>query len=139
MMEEYSITRPDLVCLAVLRGIGEDDFGDARRVFEQVVKSAPVPTGLDYRFPRAVERLEVGREGLRCVMVDAGLLQKAALLVERAGYRITFVMVDSGVVHVAAKGITHRQSARFFLSCRSCYLTPFACPFSFDPLLDEPS
>jgi hypothetical protein len=41
------------------------------------------------------------------------LLQKAAPPVQRAGHRVTFMIIDTGVVHGTAKSITHRQSARF--------------------------
>jgi hypothetical protein len=40
------------------------------------------------------------------------LLQQAALRVQRAGHRITFMVVDSGVVHGNAKDTTSRQSGR---------------------------
>jgi len=48
----------------------------------------------------------------RRVVVDAGLSQKAALPVERAGHRIPFMIVDSGVVHGGAKDTTPRLSGR---------------------------
>lgn len=61
-------------------------------------------------------RSPVGCEGFGRVVVDAGLLQQATLRVQCAGHRVTLVMVDSSVVHRAAKDITHRQSARLLSS-----------------------
>jgi hypothetical protein len=46
-----------------------------------------------------VERLEVGGEGGGRIGVDARLADFAALRIERAGHRVAFVIVDSGVIH----------------------------------------
>jgi len=87
---------------AVLLGVEERDLGDARTIFEQVVERGPVPTRLDHCLARLPQGREAGGEGFRSVVVDASLLQLAALRVQGAGHRITFVVVDSSVVHGTA-------------------------------------
>jgi hypothetical protein len=85
---------------------------DVRGVFEQVVECRPVPTGFDDRFAGLVQGRKVGGEGRGAVVVDAGLLHGSALRVERAGHRITLMVIDSSVYHGGSKDTTFRQSER---------------------------
>jgi hypothetical protein len=51
------------------------------------------------------------------------LLELAALRVQRAGHRVTFVIVDSCKFSATVR-ISPRHHRRSSLTCRSCYLTP---------------
>jgi hypothetical protein len=53
-----------------------------------------------------------GGKGLRGVPVNARLFQKAALRIQRAGHRITFVIVDSREVQGLSKDTTHQPPMR---------------------------
>ena len=91
---------------AVLRRMREHDLGDAGRVFEQVVKHTPVPASLDHHFAGCAELLEVGGKRRGGVAVDPRFVECLALRVQRAGHRVTFVIVDSRVDHGARQYTT---------------------------------
>lgn len=80
--------------------------------FEQVVSRGLAPTRLDHGLAWLILVREGGGEGFRRVVVDAALLRLPALPVEHAGYRISFVVADSSVVHGTAQDTTRRLSAR---------------------------
>jgi len=84
---------------AVLGRMRQDHLRHPRSCFEQIVERAPVPAGLDHHFAGSVEPGKVGGEGARIVLVNPRLLDAAVLRVERAGHGVTFVIINSGVVH----------------------------------------
>ena len=56
--------------------------------------------------------LAPARSFLICESAMTRLLQKVALPIKRAGHRLTFVIVDSGIVHGGAKVTTLRPLRR---------------------------
>ena len=93
---------------AVLRRVRAHDLGNAGRVLEQVVEHAPVPAGLDDDFAGRAEFLEVGGKSRGDVAVDPRFVELLALRVERAGHRVTFVIIDSSGDHGGKVG--HRAA-----------------------------
>lgn len=106
---------------AVLRRVRERHVLHALDPLEQIVERAPVPTRLHDHLARGAQRLDVRLEGFRGVGVDPRFADDAALPVNRAGHRIMFVIIDSGIV-------THNvwnmfESPWFSTRLRSYYLT----------------
>ena len=73
-------------------------------------KTDEIPTKLPRR--SVASTLAPARSFLICESAMTRLIQKVALPIKRAGHRLTFVIVDSGIIHGGAKVTTHRPSRR---------------------------